>query len=143
MCSIAVIPGFVVGGVVRFLMVLFGGWAEDSDFLYLHALFGFEKPAMIYSWIFVQALPSFVQSIVAGYCAVWAMEKIAKGANYSLAAMITGGLYTGILIAMLFLVIMTNRANSDLLLSVAQCVGLWLGLEGAAATSPSRDNVVA
>jgi hypothetical protein len=142
-CAVAVIPGFVVGGLVKIFMVVVGGWVEDSDFLYLHALFGLDKPGMIYNWIFAHAIPSTVQAGVAGYFAVWAMEKIAKGANYHLAAMITGGLYTGIVICMFVISVAAFGMNSDILLAVCQCVGLWIGLEGAAAVLPSHKDAMA
>jgi hypothetical protein len=72
-------------------MYVFGGWAETSDFLFLHALFGFEAPGMIYHWIFGEAIPNFFQSLVAGFVAVWLMEKIAKGANCLSSATIQQG----------------------------------------------------
>ena len=143
-CVIAVIPGFVVGAIFKILMVMVGDLAEDSDFLYLHALFGFEKPGVIYNWVFAHAIPSFAQAGIAGFCAVWAMEKIARGANHHLAAMITGGLYTGIVVCLFILTIATAaRVTSDSLLSIVQCTGLWIGLESAAATLARRDNTVA
>lgn len=145
-CAIAVIPSFFVGAIAKIVMLVFGGWGEDSDFLYLHALFGFEKPGMIYDWVFLHAVPSFMQAGVAGFCAVWAMERIAKGANHNLAAMITGGLYTGIVISLFLLTLAAaglNGVNSDVLLSIVQCVGLWVGLEGAAAALPTPRSALA
>jgi hypothetical protein len=50
-CVIAVIPGFIVGGLLKMLMYAFGGWANGSDFLYLHAIFGLETPGQVYEWI--------------------------------------------------------------------------------------------
>jgi hypothetical protein len=90
-CTVAVIPGFIVGALFKALMYVFGGWAETSDFLFLHALLGFEAPGMIYHWIFGEAIPNFFQSLVAGFVAVWLMEKIAKGANCLLSATIQQG----------------------------------------------------
>ena len=137
-CAIAVIPGFILGAIAKIFMVLFGGWADDSDFLFMHALFGLDKPGMIYNWVFVHAIPSGVQAGIAGYFAVWATEKIAKGANYGLAAMITGGLYTGMVVCLFILTTAAVGVTSDILLSVCQCVGLWVGLASAAATLPTR-----
>jgi len=74
-CVIAVIPGFVVGAIFKMVMVVVGDLAEDSDFLYLHALFGFEKPRMIYNWVFAHAIPSFAQAGIAGFCAVMGDEE--------------------------------------------------------------------
>ena len=143
-CVIAVIPGFVVGAIFKMVMVVVGDWAEDSDFLYLHALLVLEKPRVIYNWVFAHAIPSFAQAGIAGFCAVWAMKKIARGANYHLAAIITGGLYTGIVVCLFILTIATAaRVTSDSLLSIVQCTGLWIGLESAAATLARRDNTVA
>src|SRR3954464_9252086 len=92
-CVVGVIPGFIVGALMKILMYVFGGWANGSDFLYLHALFGIETPGMVYEWIFAHAIPSLFQAIIGGFVAVWIMEKIAKGANYNLAATVTGALY--------------------------------------------------
>ena len=142
-CAIAVIPGFIVGALFKLVMVFFGGWAEGWDFLYLHALFGLNMPGMIYEWIFGHAIPSFMQACVAGFCAVWAMEKVARGANYSMAAMITGGLYTGIVLCLFILTVAAVGVTSDILLSLCQCVGLWVGLESAAATLPGRKEAIA
>jgi hypothetical protein len=36
-CTIAVLPGFIVGALAKAFLYIFGGWAEGSDFLYLRA----------------------------------------------------------------------------------------------------------
>src|ERR1700747_2401651 len=132
-CTIAVLPGFIVGGLAKALLYIFGGWADGADLLYLHALFGIETPGKIYEWVFVQALPNFIQAVTAGFVAVWLMEKIATGATYNLAPTITGALYTGFLICLLVISLPKLGVTSEMLLSTVQCVGLWAGLGSAAA----------
>jgi hypothetical protein len=140
-CILAVIPGFIIGALFKALMYVFGGWAEGSDFLYLHAIFGLETPSAVYHWIFGEAIPNGVQGIVAGYVAVWIMEKIAKGANYSSAAMITGALYMGFLICLVAITLPKLGVTSGLLLGIIQIVGIWIGLASAAATLPAPRRV--
>jgi hypothetical protein len=122
---------------MKIVMYVFGGWADGSDFLYLHALFGIETPGMLYEWIFAHAIPSLLQAIIGGFVAVWIMEKIAKGANYNLAATVTGALYTGFLICLVALTVVKTGVTSDMLLSILQGVGLWIGLGSAAASLPA------
>jgi hypothetical protein len=135
-CTIGVIPGFIVGGLFKILMYVFGGWAENSDFLYLHRLFGLEAPGALYNFIFANALPNGFQALIAGFVAVWIMEKIARGSHYGLAAMITGALYTGFLVCLIILSFANFGITSEMLLSICQCVGLWVGLGSAAASLP-------
>jgi hypothetical protein len=87
--------------------------------------------------------PSLFQAIIGGFIAVWIMEKIAKGANYNLAATVTGALYTGFLICLVVLVIMKIGITSDMLLSILQGVGLWIGLGSAAASLPAQRRTAA
>jgi hypothetical protein len=136
-CTIGVLPGFIVGAFLKAIMYVFGGWAETSDFLYLHALFGFETPGMIYHWIFGEALPNFFQALTGGFVAVWLMEKIAKGANYHTAATITGALYTGFVLCLIVISLVTVGMTGAMVLSTIQCVGIWCGLESAAVTLPA------
>jgi hypothetical protein len=142
-CVIAVIPGFFVGGLVKAVMYVFGGWAENSDFLYLHALFGLDGPGALYNFIFAHAIPDTFQGGVGGFVAVWITEKAARGANYALAATITGALYTGFVACLILVIFMHLGITSEMLLSICQCVGLWIGLGGTAAAFPvpaSRSN---
>jgi hypothetical protein len=142
-CVIAVIPGFIVGGLLKILMYVFGGWANGSDFLYLHAIFGIETPGQVYEWIFAQAIPSGFQALAAGFVAVWIMEKIAKGAHHTLAATITGALYTGFLICLVVIGLAQMGITSDMLLSICQGIGLWIGLGSAAASLPAPRSATA
>ncbi len=135
-CVIAVIPGFIVGGLMKMLTYVFGGWANGSDFLYLRAIFGIETPGEIYEWIFAHAIPSGLQALVAGFVAVWVMEKIARGAHYALAATITGALYTGFLICLVVIGFAQVGITGDMLLGICQGIGLWIGLGSAAASLP-------
>lgn len=123
-------------------MIVFGGWAERSDFLYMNAIFGFDAPGRIYGWIFSEAVPNFVQAMIGGFVAVWLMEKIARGANYTSAAMITGALYTGFLICLFAISIPTIGLTSDTPAAVLQCIGLWIGLMSAATTLPAPKGAV-
>jgi len=136
-CALGVLPGFIVGALLKALMYVLGGWAETSDFLYLHALFGFETPSMIYHWIFGEALPNFFQALIAGFVAVWLMEKIAKGANYLTAATITGALYTGFVLCLIVISLVTVGMTNAMVLATIQCVGIWCGLESAAVSLPA------
>ncbi|QHO72321.1 hypothetical protein ACH79_06460 [Bradyrhizobium sp. CCBAU 051011] len=133
-CTIGTLLGFVVGGL---LMLVSGAWSASSDFLYLRALFGIETPGKIYQFIFGEGIPSFIQAVIAGFIAVWIMEKVAKGANLGLAAMITGGLWTGFLIFLLLFSLRITSFTTELLLSMVQGVGLWIGLASAAASLPA------
>jgi hypothetical protein len=135
-CALAVMPGLALGGLFKMFLYVFGGWTEGSDFLYLRAIFGIETPGVVYEWIFAQAIPTGFQGIVAGFLAVFVTEKICKGANYVLAATITGALYTGFLICLVVLMLVWVGVTRELLLSVCQLVGLWIGLGSAAAASP-------
>jgi hypothetical protein len=142
-CTIAVLPGFIVGALFKAFLYIFGGWAEGSDFLYLRILFGIETPGKIYEWVFAQAIPNFMQAVIAGFVAVWLMEKIAKGAHHSLAATIAGALYTGFLICLLVIVLPKLGVTSEMLVSTVQCVGLWIGLGSAAAALPAPRSAAA
>ncbi len=136
-CATAVIPGFLVGALFKGFMYVFGGWAENSDFLYLHTLFGLDAPGALYNFIFAGAVPNGVQAFVAGFVAVWLMERIAKGANYVLSATITGALYTGFFICLLIVALTVSGFTTEMLLAVCQCMGLWAGLWSAAASLPA------
>jgi hypothetical protein len=135
-CAIAVLPGFLLGGLFKGFLYVFSGWTEGYDFLYLRAIFGLEVPGKIYEWVFAQAIPTLMQGAIGGFFAVWLMEKIAKGAQHSLAATITGALYTGFLVCLLVISLPRVGVTNDMLLSIVQCVALWVGLGSAAATLP-------
>ena len=143
-CTIAVIPGYILGALFKVLMYVFGGWINGYDFLYLHVLFGLETPNIIYEWVFAHAIPSFIQAVVASYFAVWVMEKVAQGADYRLSATITGALYTGAIICLTILTLLTiGPLPNDMLISFIQCVGLWIGLSSAANELPAHKRVTA
>jgi hypothetical protein len=143
-CAVAVIPGYFLGALFKILMYVFGGWINGSDFLYLHALFGIEMPNIIYEWVFAHAIPSFIQAMIGGYFAVWVMEKLASGADYRSAALITGALYTGALICLTILTLLTaGPLVSDMLISIIECVGIWIGLNSAANELPLPRKVAA
>jgi hypothetical protein len=141
-CIIAVIPGFIVGALAKALMQVLGGWAENSDFLYLRALFDFETPGALYNFIFAGAVPNGMQGLTAGFVAVWIVEKVAKGANYGLSATITGALYTGFLLCLIVITLAKLGITQEMLLSICQGVRLWIGLASAAAGLPAPSRVM-
>lgn len=143
-CVLGTLPGFIIGGIFKIFFGVFGGWAEaeNSDFLFLHALFGIDAPGQLYSWIFARAIPAAFQSAVAGFVAIYATEKICRGAKIELAAHITGALYTGALIAGVILELMMHGPVSEMLLAAVQAAGLWIGLSSAVASLPVYSRTV-
>jgi hypothetical protein len=142
---VGVFPGFIIGALLKALMYVFGGWAENSDFLYLHALFGVEAPGAIYNFIFAKAVPNGFQAVVGGFVAVWIMEKIARGANHALAATVTGALFTGFLICLVIVVFNPARyheRDAALDLSGRRIVGGTLERRYQLACSSERNRLV-
>jgi hypothetical protein len=135
-CTIAVLPGFAVGALFASFLYFFGGWIEGSDFLYLRAIFGLETPGQIYEWAFAHAIPTTLQGILAGYVAVLITEKICKYADNVLAARIAGAVYTVFLICLVIMMLVTLGVTDEMLLSILQLGGLWIGLNMAAPTMP-------
>jgi hypothetical protein len=142
-CVFGVLPGFAVGALLKILMYVFDGWAEGSDFLYLRALFGLETPRMIYELIFSNAIPNLFQGGMAGLVAVLITEKICKGANHYIAVCITGALYTGILIPILFLTWLKLGLTSEMLIAICQLVGLCIGLGSSVTALPAPRSAAA
>ena len=136
-CIIAVLPGLAVALLFGLLMRVFAGFAWGSDFLYLRAIFGMETPGKIYEWVFAQAVPTTIQSIIAGYLAVRITEKICKGANTAKAAQVTGSIYTVYTICIILWAFVDYGVTAEgILPSILQIVGLWIGLMVAVAVQP-------
>jgi hypothetical protein len=94
----------------------------------LRTLFGIETPSKIVGWLFNGAFPAVIHGVAAGGVAMWFTGKICKGARYEIAALITGALYTGMLILVVILSLTIEGPTVHAAEAVCQVVGLWFGL---------------
>jgi hypothetical protein len=75
-------------------------------------------------------MSSAVTGGVAGAIAVKLTEVICRGARYEVAAFVTGGIYTGlvIMLGILSLAVVGLQDVGDLARALCAVIGLWLGL---------------
>ena len=133
-CALGVLPGFIAGAVAgtiyRFSAASMIG--AEPDFYFVRTLFGFEAPGAILKWIVFEAFPAAISGGVAGAIAVKLTEVICKGARYEIAAYVTGGLYTGLVIMLGGLTLAISGVDLENVSSTARnlclVIGLWLGL---------------
>jgi hypothetical protein len=97
-CVLAVLPGFVVGGLaaIFYRAMMASEFGSEPDFYFMRALFGFEAPGKILEWVLFSAFPTFVRGAAAGGIAVILTYYAYKGTRQDLAIFVTGGLYTGV-----------------------------------------------
>jgi hypothetical protein len=143
-CAIGVLPGLVVGAVAAWVyrFVMQGVFGTDPDLYFMRTLFRFEAPGAIVGWIMYVAFPAFICGGVAGAIAVKLTAVICKGARYEIAAFVTGGLYTGLVIMLVGLTLVVFGINwdnaTDLARNVLVVIGLWVGLFMMLEALPSR-----
>jgi hypothetical protein len=132
-CVFAVIPAFIVAGVIALIMQVLNGMygGNDYDILYLRALFGIEWPSLLIKFIFFKLIPVGVQGGFAGAIAVWLTAKATVGVELHSPALVTGSLYTG-MVVLLGIILVTTRPSGDAVLSIIEetvrLIGLWIGL---------------
>jgi hypothetical protein len=134
-CAISVVlPGFIGGFVAG---TIYKVSAEsmigaDPDFAFLRTLFGFAAPGAIVKWIVFEAFPGIISGAVAGAIAVKLTEVICRGARYEIAAYVTGGIYTGLVIMLGILTLIISGVDLENVSSTARnlclVIGIWLGL---------------
>ena len=136
LCVIAVIPGHVVGGVAEYLFRLSIPQGMLPDPLSLHFLFGIDWLAKPLAWIFVVGLASAIRGGVAGAIAVAVTRCLCRRANILKAAIVTGTVYTVVVVLAFIVSLFTIGIDSDAVASVLELIGLWIGLFSVAATAP-------
>lgn len=145
-CASGVLPGFI-GGFVAGTIYRISAESligANPDFWFLRTLFGFEAPGAILKWIVFQAFPGVISGGVAGAIAVKLTEVICKGARYEIAAFVTGGIYTDLVIMLGTLTLaisgldLENVSNTarNLCLVIGIWVGLFMMLEALPSTAP-------
>jgi len=79
-------------------------------------------------WIVFVAFPSVISGGVAGAVAMMITRLTYKGSRYEIAAFVTGGLYTGIVIAIGSLSLAVVGLNMQIAKWLCQVIGIWIGL---------------
>ena len=129
-CGSAVVPGFLIGGLVVILykLMTIAALGSDLDFHFLHMLFGIETPGKILGWVLYSAFPAFIRGWAAGSIAALLTHYAYKGPRLNLAAFVTGGVYTGIAAMSELLCYVMYGPDLKMVLIVIEAVGLWVGL---------------
>jgi hypothetical protein len=132
-CALAVIPGFVVGGVIVIFVQVLNDWQADphSDFLYLRAIFGIEAPGVLFNFLMFRLIPNFGQGLAAGAFAIWVTGKFFKEAPLETIAYMTGALYTGMIlmaVVLMFALRGAITAGIGFAEELFRFGGLWVGL---------------
>jgi hypothetical protein len=137
-CSLLVIPGFIVGGLIAGLVNLLNVFQVGSnpDVLFLRTLFGIEAPGELLKWIFFTAVPAVLQGGITGVAAIYITAKVYTGRKLEIIAYTTAALYTGVFIVALAIAIINAGFKVSYIQVALQLFGIWVGLLGMLAELP-------
>jgi hypothetical protein len=122
------VPGWFVGAAVKGVLRLFMGYESVPDPFSLRLLFGIDTISKILSWIFYFGMTAAVQGAIAGAVAIVITGWLFRSASVVGAALVTGALYTAIVVFLFALTFFEVGITHDVVISVFQMFGLWVGL---------------
>lgn len=123
-------PSFFIGGLGRilYLAITLYVFGARPDPYHLQAWFAYDTLVVVWKWLNWELLPNIFQGLVAGTLALYATNFICKGSRTTRVGLITGLFCTALASVVVLISLQQIGWTNDLVLSIVQLIGIWLGL---------------
>jgi hypothetical protein len=108
--------------------VVFYFTGPDPDPFHMHSWFDIDVVRTVWRWMYRDAMPNLLQGLFAGVLAFELTGYVCRGARLIKAGFITGLFYTGFVGVSAIVFLPYTGLSRDVLLSVYQLIGIWIGL---------------